>query len=154
MKTPDQIIARIHEVRAGDDAMFGWQTDILIRALTFEQAKPFLIADATSDAWPDPQIEDAVRQDAIDYLDFAFGKASDHRGISASRSVDKMGAYLWMLDLDYDRFVNAGYAQYGVPQLFIAAEELGVTPPSDDEGLQRMAKGRPCEPDCTMGCSQ
>lgn len=63
---------------------------------------------------------------AVDYLKFAFGKAENHRGLSASRSVDRIGEYLWLLGLDTDAFEAAEYAQYGVPKLKVAADRLGV----------------------------
>src|SRR5262249_50912769 len=47
-----------------------------------------------------PLTEDFVRKEMLSYLAFAFGKAADHRGISAARSVQKLTEYAWLLGVD------------------------------------------------------
>lgn len=98
-----------------------------------------------------PSDDEELRAVALSYLAFAFGKAEDHRGISASRSVDKMGEYLWLLGLDTQEFLAAPYAMYGVPSLVVAARLLGSDYEISDT-LWRMAESKPCKPGCQEGC--
>lgn len=135
--------------------MFGFDVEVLARALTFEQAQGagILKEDATDDGWGEPFADDdAVRAAAVDYLQFAFGKAQDHRGLSASRSVDKMTEFLWLLNIDTTPVGEASFQNYGVPQLKVVAGLLDVPFPTDAD-LVRMADGLPCRPECDEGCS-
>lgn len=152
MRTQDEIVTRYEAVKASD--MFGWKLEVLAMALDFEHARPFLKPDATADIWPGdyPLREDQICDEARQYLAFALEKAGGHRGISASRSVEKLGEFLWLLNLGPDRFESAPYENYGVPALFVACQELGVDLPTDED-LVRMSQGLPCDPDgCDDGC--
>jgi len=101
-----------------------------------------------------PLTEEFVKTEAIKYLDFAFGKAIDHRGISAGRSVQKMREYAWLLG--YDDVVkfaedDTNYQNYGVPILKKMAEVFGVPLPAE---IQQWPDGEPCHPGCESGCGQ
>lgn len=148
-RTQDEIVARVKATRHTD--VFGFVAEVLLSGLDHSHAKPWLRDDSKPEDWPCPLSLDQQRTGAVDYLAFAFEKAGDHRGISAIRSVDKLGAWLWLLELDHERFDAADYSQYGVPKLFVAAEELGVEKPTDTD-LVRMSQGLPCEDGCDMGC--
>ena len=88
------------------------------------------------------------------YMAFALGKAEDHRGLSAGRSVDKLRAWAWVL-CDDDRFREGQqpYRNYGVPILKAMCEHYGFDFPQHGP-LQAMAQGLPCRPDCNEGCSR
>jgi len=99
-----------------------------------------------------PLEEAAVREEAMNYLRFAFDKALDHRGISASRSVLKMREYAWILDLDEAAAFaddGANYPKYGVPVLKKMAQVLGVEMP---EAIAVWPDGLSCTPGCQEGC--
>lgn len=101
-----------------------------------------------------PLTEEFVRSKAIDYLAFAFEKAVDHRGISASRSVIKMREYAWLLGMDdVVAFADddSNYANYGVPILKRMAMALGVELPPE---IAAWKDGEPCRPDCNEGCGR
>ncbi len=87
-----------------------------------------------------------------------WDKALGHRGISASRTIQKIGAWLWLLNRGdlYERFLATNYPQYGVPMLVLVCKELGLPMPieRDAKRIERMARGLPCEPGCENGCGQ
>lgn len=71
-------------------------------------------------------------QDFLDYMVFAWMKAENERGISASRSIEKLGAWLRIMgredlhDLIHD---NGLYNPYGAPALIKVCKELGIDVP-------------------------
>lgn len=89
------------------------------------------------------------------YMAFAWGKVRNHRGLSAGRSVEKVGAWLWLLGHDpcdiYD--TDEDWGQYGAGCLARACVLLGLPVP-DGEDLARMIRGEPCVPGCDEGCGQ
>ena len=117
MRTQPEIVTHIYDVTAAGDDLMGWQLEVLVTALEYENAGPWLKPTVTADTWGPVLNDEVQRALAIDYLAFAFGKALDHRGISASRSVDKLDAWLWLLGLDVDRYRAAPYENYGVPNV-------------------------------------
>jgi hypothetical protein len=101
-----------------------------------------------------PLTEEFVKKEAIEYLHFAFGKALDHRGISASRSVQKMREYAWLLCMDEAvAFADndSNYPNYGVPVLKHMARAFGVELPED---IAKWEDGAACTPGCEEGCGQ
>lgn len=151
LRDQDLIVSRIEAVKAED--FFGFAREVLIGALDFEHAKPFLKPEVTADQWDTPTVDSLTRQ-AVEYLEFAYGKALDHRGISAGRSVDKLREYAWLLGRDdvVGEMDSASYENYGAPKLKAFAEGMGL-PVSDDPQFLRMASGDTCSPGCESGCS-
>ena len=140
----------------GSESVFGFELDVFFGYLPFDQAKPFLKEDATPDRWESrPYSEEQLRKDMAAYMDFAWGKCLSHRGLSASRSVDKIGAWLWLLGDDnvLQEFRNAPYTNYGAPKLRVACLAYGLPMPEYAE-LQNMIQGLPCEPGCESGCGK
>lgn len=148
-RTQDDIVAHLKDAQGIDAA---WIWEVLALTLDREHAGLYLGRDIADDIdLDDPLNPEAARIVAVDYLRFAFDKARDHRGLSAARSVVKMRAWLWFLELDVDRFDAAPYPQYGVPKLVVAADLLEAGVP-DAEALARMAQGLPCYHACLSGC--
>jgi len=80
-----------------------------------------------------PGLEESV-QDFLDYMVFGWMKAMDERGNSASRSVSKLGAWLWLFGRDdLRRFIHDDdlYNPYGAPALIKVCEEMGIEVPDD-----------------------
>jgi hypothetical protein len=73
--------------------------------------------------------------------------------ISASRSVEKLTEFAWLLGRDdvVAAMDEAGYAQYGVPKLFAFAKGFEVEPPESDD-LARMSRGERCSATYECGC--
>lgn len=166
-RTQDEIVARINSI--GDD-LFGFRKAVLYEHLDADRLTPYLKADAKLDDWePSPATREAVLVELVSYLGFAWGKALDHRGLSASRSIEKLGELLWLMGpaaddvtADYDR---ADYPQYGAPKLAIISGFLEQALPGDDGSPTRamaenMAAGRQCRHgleglhmgECDEGC--
>lgn len=149
MKTQEEILSRLNQAK---NDFFGFTTEVLVGSLAFEYAKPFLKEGTTSEQWTPDLTDEAVKKAALAYLYFAWGKAADHRGISANRSVDKMTEYCWLLGYDVKAIEDAPYPSYGCPKLKVVAELLGQPLPTDP-ALVNMMEGRPCEANCNQGCS-
>lgn len=156
----DAIVTYTQAQRATGD-MFGWAAEALLPFVDFEHARPLLFAGTTQEDWdeqypPDQRTAEDVRAEAMRYLEFAVGKVTDHRGLSAERSIIKLRALLWLLGLD-DAIASmdaAGYTNYGAPKLKVVAEALDAPWP-DDSRLARMAAGLPCgESDYECGCGR
>jgi len=135
MRTDDEIIAHIDAVSGSD--FFGTQTGDLIVRLPFDKAKQFLKPEATSDGWEiSPRDREAVLDEMKEYMDFAWGKANDCRGLSAGRSLDHMRAWLWLAG--EDGFLGAlridDYSHYGKPQLRAICERYDWDWESLDNG--------------------
>ncbi len=156
MRTQEEIVQRYEAVKADD--VLGFRSEVLLLYLDFEHAKPYLKPDVTAESWNadvSKYDRDAVLEAAAKYMVFAWGKVKDHRGISASRSVDKMTEYAWLLGEDalVEEIGRTGYAQYGAPPLKLICEKLGFPLP-DDEPTKRMMRGEPCCDGCQEGCGR
>ena len=152
MRTANEIVDRC--LAKGD--IFGFSAEALAEFLTFEEAKPLLKDTATPDKWEcEPRTREAVIRKMADYMNFAWGKVEGHRGISASRSVDKMRAWVWLLgDDDALREIErAEYAQYGAPKLAVVCHRYGFPIPAD-EWATRMIAGEPCGAYEGCGCGR
>lgn len=131
----------------------------LVVFLKYEHAKKFLKDDVTEEGWNKDYIEytkENVIKEMREYMEFAWDKASNHRGLSANRSITHFTHWLWLLE--DDELLNiaedgTNYAQYGCPILMQICDKYDLPVP-DDEGIRRMARGEYCKPGCTMGCGQ
>lgn len=158
IRSHEEIAARIGQVK--DDDWLGIELIDLVIHLPFEQAQRWLKDSVTQAELEDAAAaEEDVQKAAIDYLEFAIGKAVDHRGISAGRSVSHFRAWLWLLlpDDEFAKFEDAEYAQYGAPKIKVAAQLVGAeiawdAAVQEHPELARMAEGEPCTPGCDMGC--
>lgn len=149
-RTQEEILERIED--ATDEDMFGFRREILVDALDFEHAKRFLIAGTTAEEWEAARVDD-FEAAAFGYYVFALGKIENHRGISASRSVEKLREYAWLLGRDdvVTAMDAAEYPQYGAPKVAAFATGFGLVWPTDP-AMVRMSSGLPCEDDCMDGC--
>ena len=148
MRTAAEIVDRIAEVESRD--MFAAERTGLAHGLSYDDAKPFLAEGVTEEQWAESCVppDVAIRG----YLPFAIGKATDHRGLSASRSIDHMHGWVWLMgDKAYKSIDWENYANYGVPILKACADLVKFDWP-DDVRLNRMARGLPCEDFCMEGC--
>lgn len=130
-RSQDEIVARIERLRENDRDPFGWSREVLIGYLDYEHAQPYLQDGVTEKDWAEAIAEDGdwvanPIASLIDYLDFAWTKALDERGLSANRSVDKIKQWLWLAGEDglLGQFLDAPYAMYGKPQLAVVTRAL------------------------------
>lgn len=149
MRTVDEVLARLKLVKSSDT--FGFASEVLIR-YGMSGADAERAGYAPLEPWPPPSHE-ALQAETLGYLAFAWDKALNHRGLSASRSVQKMTEFLWLLGHDADVLLSdVAYPQYGAPILKRCAEVLGQSVP-ESPFLVRMMQGLPCREGCEMGCA-
>lgn len=156
MRTQNAIVARVLSLR--DHDVFGHRLEVLIDRLDYAHAKQFLTdcGEVNAVEWNVLLAKQrGVKSEAIDYLEFAWGKARNHRGLSALRSVEKLTEWAWLLrdDALVAAISAAGFAQYGAPKLAVISRALGAPMP-DDVATLRMIAGEKCRPDCDEGCGQ
>ncbi|MEV4093843.1 hypothetical protein [Streptosporangium saharense] len=151
-RTQDEILARVAEVAEMD--LFGFRRQVLIPALDFEHAQPFIREGVTVAEWGEVIQAAELLEMAREYYAFALGKIAGHRGISATRSVLKLTEYAWLLGQDdiVAAMEAADYPQYGAPKVKAFGLGLGLEWPTT-EAMTRMAAGEPCRLDCDEGCS-
>lgn len=149
-RTADQILGRINELDPND--FFAFRLDVLIPTLDWEHAQPYLVGTATEDAWEgDTNTWVHLYNNTVEYIKFGLGKAENHRGASALRTIAKLNAWCWLLGDDTNAVYNAPYPSYGVPGIMVAAGLLGVTVQLSPT-LLRMSQGLPCVEGCQEGC--
>jgi len=136
VKTQEEILKRI-EARKEND-MFGWEVNEYLCFLDYENAKSYLKKDVTKESWGEKKEKEPAEK-IKEYMDFAWIKANDCRGISAGRSLMHMVAWLW-LD-GQDEFLNKwndlrDYEYYGKPQLTAICELYGIDWKKYDNGAR------------------
>jgi hypothetical protein len=134
MKTEQEILDRIEAIKKDD--FFGSQSQELISYLSFDNAKPYLVEGTKAQDWkPRENAPDAIKGEMRGYLSFAWEKANDQRGLSASRSIDHMRAFLWLLGEDtlLER-MDTAYEFYGKPCLVLCSELCGFDWRAHDDG--------------------
>lgn len=149
MRTFEDIVARIKN----RSSIFGFDAEAIIDFLPFEQAKQFLKEGVKEEDWKTlPLTREAVIDKMREYMDFAWEKVEDHRGLSAGRSVEKMEVWLWLLGDDelLKQLEDTDYTNYGAPKLMFICQKFGFPFP-DTQEVKNMANGLPCEPGC-HGC--
>lgn len=155
MRTDQEIIDYYGKVK--DDDFLGTMGSELISRLPFDSAKPFLKKDADSSKWITlPRDNKSILKEMRDYMEFAWDKATGHRGISAGRSIDHFRAWLFLVgDDELLAFANAegNYPNYGCPILKKISEKYGFPVPNNDK-TKRMSAGKSCGGDSGCGCGQ
>lgn len=156
MRTTEEMAAKLKE-RKG--TFLDFFPEIILGYMSWDDALPFLDAAAVAKAGEEvvktkwtvrPNTRESILEEMKDYMEFAWDKALNHRGLSANRSVDKMKAWCWLLSED-EKIDWENYAQYGAPILKQICELYGFPMP-DGSDAQNMAAGSPCEVGCNRGC--
>lgn len=153
MRTEQEIYEYYKQNREND--MMGFSAEVLLPYLSPDLVKEFLKPDADLSKWVQLELsEKAILEEMKNYMEFAWTKVINHRGISASRSVEKMS--MWLFILGDDVMVefcqdDKNYMNYGAPVLKKICEKY-TFPIPDDKGAHRMAQGEMCADECTMGC--
>ncbi|MFI7208063.1 hypothetical protein [Micromonospora aurantiaca (nom. illeg.)] len=156
IRTQEEIVTRVWALRANRRDIFGFREEVLVEALDLDHARQ-VIAPRYLGEWTQRVDHETY---ARDYLRFAIGKILDHRGNSASRSVDKLGELAWLLGRDgiVAAMDHVGYPMYGAPKVKAFADGFGWPFLDDLDGddrlaLARMAEGQQCDPQgCERGC--
>ena len=154
MRTTTEIADHYNKIKSDD--FLGFQGEVLLPYLSVDEVRPFFKPDTDLSEWQQcPLTETVVLEQMREYMKFAWDKVENHRGISASRSVEKMEAWLWVLGREelMGQVCDAPYENYGAPKLKVICEALGFSVPSSEE-VSRMMRGLPCCEGCREGCGQ
>lgn len=138
IRTQDEIVAHMNKIK--EDDMFGFQTGDLIGFLDFEHARPFLKDMVTKEYWDligkpaDPEVQ------ILDYLPFAWEKANNCRGLSASRSISHFLAWIWLIDDNFYKEIykeeDENYQYYGKDILVMISEKYKFDYKKVDDGIR------------------
>lgn len=137
MRTQKEILERIKEIEEHD--FFGFQIENLIIRLNFKNAKPWLKNDAKESDWEvkssDPE---DIKTEMLDYMSFAWDKANNFRGLSASRSMDHYTSWVWLMgDNDVKDIGNLqDYEFYGKDNLCRICEYYDWDANQWDDGVR------------------
>ena len=147
MRTYEEINHKIGLLLNDPNDIFGFVGADLICCLPYDQAKPFFKKDlnVTEESWNDKKLatdRDSVLAAMREYMNFAWDKANNCRGLSACRSLMHMQAWLWLLGEDeVSDTLSVNYSCYGKPELRAICEHyewdwasLDNGRWSDDEG--------------------
>ena len=151
--SPAQIKA--HYIEIEPDDILGFATEVLLAYLSYDFVKVHLKPGTKRSDWEPLELSrQQILEEFSSYMQFAWGKAADHRGISAGRSITKALAWLFILGDEEGRMAvkNGSYKNYGAPMLLYISNRYGFPIPEEPEVL-RMARGLQCCDDCDEGCA-
>ena len=135
MRTQEQIVQQI-EKRKSDDFL-GFEIDEYLRFLDYEYVKQYLKEGTKPEQWGEPSenTTEGILKIMLDYMPFAWDKAKNCRGISASRSISHYKAWIWMLDDGFE-FDEDSYCHYGKDLLRAICKQYGWNPNQWDDGIR------------------
>lgn len=122
----------------------GITLDDILEFMTFEEAKPYLKeeyikkVESGEEEWTYLDYTPInVINKMKDYMEFAWNKANNFRGLSAWRSIQHYRNWLYMLGDSFDNLINAmkRYDYYGKPFLALISELLDIDWKKFDSGL-------------------
>jgi len=133
MKTQNEILIKIRGLIYERNLFTDTQVNDLVCHLEYEHAKEFIKDSCTKESWTaDKAIytKKNLMKEIECYMNFAWSKANDRRGLSAERSLQHMFAWTFLLDDGfYEKlFISyvEGYEFYGKPQLVLICENYGI----------------------------
>ena len=138
-RTQEEIVAKISEVQGSD--YLGTKTGDLVFFLDYSHAKKYLKSGTTEEEWNELREEPTRRNiTAImeDYMEFAWDKANNCRGISASRTMEHYAIWLWLMGDEMAEKFNdlEDYCFYGKDNLVAICEEFGWDSSKWDDGVR------------------
>lgn len=138
-RTDEEILARVETVK-GDDWLVTKLGD-LTGYLPWDKAKTFykngFVAkvDAGEVEWtPVPRDRDSIIGQIKEYMDFAWDKAKNCRGISAGRSMEHFSTWVWMAGDDLGDLECFDF--YGKGNLVRICELYGIDHARWDDGIR------------------
>lgn len=147
LRTPEAYKKRWDKMRK-EESLFDFRPEVLASYLLYNDIKDDLTEEAVKayesgeKTWTRiTDIKEAVAE-FLDYMEFAWGKAEGERSISAGRSIDKLGMWLWIMnrkDLSDIIQKNSLYNPYGAPALISVCDSMGITVP---KSLREFSKNK------------
>ncbi|MGH3795992.1 MAG: hypothetical protein ACREN2_05710 [Candidatus Dormibacteria bacterium] len=154
-RSMDDVAARITTLRDSGVEWLGWRTEVLVDFLDLQRLAELDLLPAIEVDWQLRPVSAAGAMGAR-WLELAWDEAATHRGVAARRAVENLTEYAWLQGRDdvVAAMDRAGYAQYGVPKLFVYAAAFELSVPAST-ALDRMGRGEICDPDgCDAGCGR
>jgi len=116
---------------------------VYVDALSLEAARPYLRHDYEPDAnhpWVRLETNQDIEQRLRDHMPPSWQAANNCLGISSSRNIMRIIAWLWLLGPEYDSLGAVledwdRYRYYGKPQLRAVCEHFGIDWISLDNGV-------------------
>lgn len=143
-------------------SFFSFHREVLIGYLPFSLAKDLLtekfLEEFDENSWRQKVTVEEALAEAKEYSRFGWGKIIDHRGISTSRTIDKMKSWMFLLgDTEMIRLceTESAYMPYGAPILYKICKKYGWDIPEFDTGtvgsgtVGNMIRGLPCSTSCS-----
>ena len=132
-RTDAEIGKRIAE-RLPVDVM-GFETFDLVSYLPFHLAAALLPATYAEAQWTQlPRDRDSVVAQMLEYMPFAWEKANDCKGLSASRSMSHYSAWVWLAGDDLGELTE--YEFYGKDNLVRICNHYGWDSSAWDDGIR------------------
>ncbi len=139
-RTQDEILNQYHARKDGD--VLGFEVQEYLFHLDYDHVKEFLKEGVTEKEWGlQPCTRDAVLAKMKDYMEFAWDKANNRRGISANRSVMHYIAWIWLAgDDEFFKEINSDFENdyhfYGKPILEKICKKYGWDYSQWDDGIR------------------
>lgn len=136
LRTQEEIVAKLDDDT--QEKFMDFTPDVLVPALKWDYAKKYLVpeyilkVEKGEEKFEYNSDIKSIVQDFLDYMVFAWGKAEGQRGLSASRSINKLSAWLWLLNReDLVNIIEDDnlYNPYGAPALIEVCNKLGIEVP-------------------------
>lgn len=136
MRSQQEIVDKIKEVE-GDD-LIDFKADFLLHYLEFEHAKPWLMEGASKILWgnPMPSDDQSILEEMENYMEFAWDKANNFKGISAARSISHYEIWMWLIGDEEIFDTLPDYEYYGKPILKAICEHYGWDYSKWDDGVR------------------
>lgn len=138
LRSYEEILQRFKD--KDDEDFFGNKREVLSNYIKFDDILPFVRQDyleefkSKKDVYAFVDTIEECTQDFLDYMNFAWGKAVNERGLSASRSIAKLSVWLWLVSRDdLSTLIESDnlYNPYGAPALVAVCEKLNITVPKE-----------------------
>lgn len=138
--TQEEILTRIAERK--DDDILGFEWSEYVTFLDFDRAKPWLGEKTTREEWEKAQSKldrETLLKRIADYMEFAWEKANNCRGISSNRSILHYIAWTWLAgDKDFsdelDNRYSVNFEFYGKDILVLICDHYGLDAKKWDNG--------------------
>ena len=118
MRTDEEILKRIRHIKDSD--WMGQEKNDLIFALSYKTAKEkkYMRKETKEEKWEEMRI--VSPEESINfiesYMPFAWDKANNFRGLSVSRAISHMAAYLFLYGMNFAPDQIKMYRYYGKPR--------------------------------------
>ena len=143
LKSPNEIYDKFIEIHY-ESKTVDFRIEVIAHYVQYNLLEAYLRLDSAKNLKYINSVEEAA-QDFLDYMNFAWGKAQNKRGLSAARSIEKLAMWLWLLNREDLAAIikhESLYEPYGAPALIKICDILEIDIPNSlvefvDNNLKR-----------------